>query len=439
VTGPAPGPRGWPLIGSLPAFARDPLAFWTRLAASYGGVARYRIGAEQHFLISDPQSIAHVFRHDTTRYYRGKYHDLLKPAFGEGLLTANGEPWRQQRRIAGWLDIVADATEARMAAWRDRDRSAPLDLAREMAGLVQEINAKILFGRALSYQAHPGLLEAVGTVNDSLLRQVKRAMVLGGALNRLPLPDARRFRQAVALLHRTVGDLIAHARAGDGRDEDTLYAALADAAERAESPGEFRLRDQLVTLFLAGHETTAVALAWTFYFLTEHPEWGDRLYDEIVSVLGDRAPAMADLERLPLTRRAIDESLRLRPPVYGIGRRARVEDDIGGHRIPAGSPVIVSPHVMHHHPAYWDRPERFDPDRFAPERASARPAFSYFPFGGGPHLCVGRHLARLELLAVVALVVRAFRLTAPPGRRVARQPRITLRPHPGVPARLARR
>ena len=156
-------------------------------------------------------------------------------------------------------------------------------------------------------------------------------------------------------------------------------------------------------------------------------------------MLGDRAPTMADLERMTLARRVIDESLRLRPPVYGIGRRARVEDEVGGYRIPAGSPVVVSPHVMHHHPAYWDRPERFDPDRFAPARASARPAFSYFPFGGGPHLCVGRHLATMELLAVVALVVRAFRLTAPPGRRVALQPRITLRPHPGIPVSLAPR
>lgn len=449
MTRQAPGPRGWPLIGSLPAFARDPLDFWTCLAARYGGVARYSIGAEQHFLISDPQGIAHVFRHDTVRYYRGKYHDLLKPAFGEGLLTANGEPWRQQRRlvepafsrqrIAGWLDIVADTTEARMAAWSDGAGSSPLDLAREMAGLIQEINAKILFGRALSYRAHPSLLGAVGTVNDSLLRQVKRAMALGGTLNRLPLPDARRFRQAVALLHQTVDGLIAQHRAGGG-SEDALCAFLARATERAEpSPDAFHLRDQLITLFLAGHETTAVGLAWTFYYLTEHPEWGERLYREIAAALGDRAPTVTDLDRLPQTRRVIEESLRLRPPVYGIGRRARVETEVGGYQIPAESPVIVSPYVMHHHPDYWERPERFDPDRFLPERADARPAFSYFPFGGGPHACIGRHLAMMELLAVVALVVRACRLTAPPGRRVALQPLITLRPQPGVPALIVRR
>lgn len=448
MTRPAPGPRGWPLIGSLPTFVRDPLAFWGRLASDYGGVAQYRIGAEQHFLISDPQGIAHVLRYDTVRYYRGKYHDLLKPAFGEGLLTANGDAWRAQRRliepafsrrrIAGWFDIVVAETEARLAAWCS-SVDASLDVAREMAGLIQDINAKILFGRTLPYHAHPALLDAVNNVNDSLLRQVKRAMVLGGLLNRLPVPDVRRFRGAVALLHRTVDELIAHAGAQE-RDADTLYAALVEAVEPVdEQPGTVQLRDQLVTLFLAGHETTAVALAWTFYYLTVYPEWADRLYNEIDTVLGDRAPAMTDLEHLVLTRRVIDESLRLRPPVYGIGRRASVEDAVGGYRIPAESPVIVSPYVMHHHPAYWDCPDRFDPDRFAPERAAARPPFIYFPFGGGPHTCIGRHLATMELLTIVALTVRAFRLTAPPGRRVVVRPAITLRPHPGIPVRLAAR
>lgn len=445
----APGPRGWPLIGSLPGFARDPLRFWTQLAARYGAVARYRIGAEQHFLISDPELIAQVFQYDTIRYYRGKYHDLLKPAFGAGLLTTNGEPWRQQRRlvqpafaknrISTWLDIVVSTTEARIAAWSARVDASPLDLAGEMAGLVQEINAKILFGRTLPYHANPALRAAVSTVNDSLLRQVKRAMVLGGILNRLPLPDARRFRAAVTLLHQTVDRLMADGRAPGG-SEDSLYALLTRAVEQAETPpGEFHLRDQLITLFLAGHETTAVALAWTFYYLSEQPVWVETLCAETEAVLRDRAPTLETLSHLTQTQRVIDESLRLRPPVYGIGRRAGVEDEVGGYRIPAESPVIVSPYVMHHHPDWWDRPERFDPGRFAPEKASARPPFSYFPFGGGPHLCIGRPLGMMELLTIVALVVRAFRLASPPGRRVALQPWITLRPRPGVPILLVRR
>jgi cytochrome P450 len=437
------------LIGSLLGFARDPLHFWTHLANRYGGVARYRIGTEPHFLISDPELIAQVLQRDTVRYYRGKYHDFLKPAFGEGLLTTNGEQWRQQRRlvqpaftqsrIAGWLDIVISTTEARIATWNTRVDSSPLDIAREMAGLVQEINAKILFGRTLPYQNNNTLLAAVDTLNDSLLRQVKRAMVLGGILNRLPLPDARRFHAAVTLLHHTVDRLIAHNLAQQG-SEDTLCNGLTRAVEQAEiTPDPLHLRDQLITLFLAGHETTAVALAWTFYYLTEHPEWADLLHNEIVTVLNDRPPTVEDWVPLTHTQRVIDESLRLRPPVYGMGRRACVEDEVGGYRIPAESPVIISPYVMHHHPAYWDRPEQFDPDRFAPERATTRPPFSYFPFGGGPHTCIGRHLAMMELATIVVLVVRAFRLAQPPGRRVVPRAWITLRPSPGVRVQLARR
>ncbi|MCB1778098.1 MAG: cytochrome P450, partial [Candidatus Competibacteraceae bacterium] len=405
-----------------------------------------RIVKEKHFLISDPKSIAHIFRHDTARYYRGKYHELLKPVFGDGLLTANGESWRQPRRLieshfsrqytANWLDIIINTTEARIAAWRKEVSPFSLDMTQAMSGLIQEINTKILFGRTLSYRAHPVLLNAVNIINSTLLRQVKQAMLLDGLLNRLPLPSTRRFRKAVARLHQTVDDLITHTHAHAG-DDEALYVVLCRATEQSACP--FQLRDQLITLFLAGHETTAVALAWIFYYLTKHPEWLDLLYNEIVDVLGDRSPTIMDLERLDHTRRVVDESLRLRPPIYGIGRRARVEDTVGGYRIPVESPVVVSPYVMHHHPAYWDCPDRFDPNRFLPERAAARPPFTYFPFGGGPHVCIGRHLAIKELLAIVALVVRAFRMMPPLGRRVVPQPAITLRPHPGMPVRIAPR
>lgn len=449
ITREAPGPRGWPWIGSLPGFAHDPLRFWTRLAARHGAVARYRIGAESQFLISDPELIGRVLQQDNVRYYRGKYHQLLKSAFGEGLLTSNGESWAWQRRllqptftknrVAAWLDIVVSTTEARIATWNARVEAPPLDIAREMAGLVQEINAKILFGRTLPYASNEPLLAAVDTINRSLLRQVTREMVLGGVMNRLPLPDTRRYHQAVALLHQTVDRLIAHHRAHEG-DDDAIMHGLAQAENAAEiPPSDLPLRDQLITLFLAGHETTACALAWAFYYLSEQPAWAETLGSEADAVLNGGAPTVAALAQLTQTQRVIDESLRLRPPIYGIGRRARTEDDLGGWRIPAESPVVVSPYVMHHHPAYWDHPEQFDPDRFTPSFASGRPRFSYFPFGGGPRTCIGIHLAMMELLTIIALVSRTFRLARPTDRRVEPRAWITLRPHPGVPVRLTRR
>lgn len=441
------GPPGWPLLGSLPAFSRNPVRFWMELAARYGPVARYRMGSEHHFLISDPDGIAHIFRQDTVRYYRGKYHDYLKPAFGEGLSTANGERWRRQRHflqpvfakhhVGRWLDIVISAAERRFARWSLHE-THEVDIAREMAGLIQEINAQILFGRAIPYRSNDHLLAAVDCLNDSLLRQIKRAMFLGGVLNRLPLADVRRFRQAISLLHRTVDDLIA---LSDRQESgESLCAYFSQTAPRTGADrAELHLRDQMITLFLAGHETTAVAVAWTLYLLTEHPHWTDCLYQEASTVLADRAPTAADLDRLTQTRRVIYESLRLRPPIYGTGRRAASDDTILDCRIPAGSAVVISPYVMHHHPGYWGDPERFRPERFAQDRESERPPFSFLPFGGGPHVCIGRNLAMMELLALVALVVRAFRITAPPGRRVSPRPWLTLRPHPGVPLILRRR
>ncbi|MER2512514.1 MAG: cytochrome P450 [Nitrosomonas ureae] len=448
-----PGPRGWPWLGSLPSLAKNTLDFWKSLAECYGPVVRYRIGTEQHFLINDPAGIAHVFKYDTIRYYRGKYHDFLKPAFGEGLLTTNGECWRQQRRltkpafskhrVTDWFSIVVDTTTARIVTWAKSQPvsmcSIPLDMASEMASLIQEINAKILFGRRLPYQANPELLTAVNIINDSLLRQIKRAMFWDGFLNRLPLSDARHFHQAVTMLHQTVDDLIAHASANKETENSLSMLLARGIQEGGVSSEEPPLRDRLITLFLAGHETTAVALAWIFYYLTEHPQWAACLHEEIMTIVGNRPLSVEDLSHLTQTQWVINESLRLRPPVYGIGRRARVDDEVSGYFIPAESPIVISPYVMHHHPAYWEHPERFDPNRFSPDCTINRPAFSYFPFGGGPHVCIGRHLGMMELLTVVALVIQACRLTAPPKRCITLQPWITLRPKPGIPVLLAYR
>ena len=235
----------------------------------------------------------------------------------------------------------------------------------------------------LPYASNEPLLAAVDTINRSLLRQSHAGNGARRGHESSALPDTRRYHQAVALLHQTVDRLIAHHRAHEG-DDDAIMHGLAQAENAAENTAQrFTLRDQLITLFLAGHETTACALAWTFYYLSEQPAWAETLGSEADAVLNGGAPTVAALAQLTQTQRVIDESLRLRPPIYGIGRRARTEDDLGGWRIPAESPVVVSPYVMHHHPAYWDHPEQFDPDRFTPSFASGRPRFSYFPFEVG--------------------------------------------------------
>lgn len=440
----APGPKGWPLIGCLSEFAQDPLQFWLGLTQRFGLVAQYPIGHKRHYLISDPTAIAHVFRYDTDRYYRGKYHDFLKPAFGEGLLTTNDGQWRQQRHwvkpffrrqpVRDWLDIIIDSTCTHIQTWRQQDSSFYFDIAPAFAALIQEINAKILFGRYMDYQAHSPLLAAVNGINDSLLRQVKRAMILGGLLNHLPFEDVRRFRQSINCLHETIDQLVARYKTSE--DPQALYTYLRQTAATSGLNDKTVLRDQAITLFLAGHETTAIALGWMVYYLSDYPEWQERLHGEITTLIGDNPPTATDDHPFPLMQSVISEVLRLRPPIYGIGRRARVEDEINGYTIPANSPVIISPYVVHHHPDFWAAPDQFNPERFLERKAEEQIPFTYFPFGGGPHLCIGRHLAMLELTTVMVLVLQAFRLITPPGRQVSMQPWITLRPKPGIPIRL---
>lgn len=448
----APGPRGWPLLGSLPDLARDAPGFWMDLATRYGTVAAFRSGVETCHLVSDPALVGSIFEHDTQRYYKGQHTQRLASVLGEGLALLNGPPWQQRRRllqpafgrhpVSRWLDIVTAVWESQVPVWDEAAaRGRPVEMVSDMLRLTQAIIVRILFGRSIRYQVTAPILGAVDTLNRNLLRHLLREMVLGGRLNRWPLPSTRRFQTALATLHATLDGLIARWDAGDG-DEEALVAFLSDA--RDEETGArltpAQLHGELINLFLAGQETTAVALAWIVHHLTTQPEWADRVASEADQVLSGRYPTVGDLSRLALARRVINESLRLTPPVYGIGRRTAIEVELGGWRLPAESVVIVSPYVMHRHPDYWDAPARFDPDRFSPgQRQPHRLRHTYFPFGGGPRRCLGRHLALMELLAIVAQLARRYRFHRVPGPQVVPRSGLTLRPHPGVRVRLSPR
>jgi cytochrome P450 len=306
-----------------------------------------------------------------------------------------------------------------------------------MTRLTQAIITKILFGRAVEHPVTASLLNAITILNSNLLPMMFREMLWGGLLNRLPLPSIRRGRRAATALHETVDSLIRNRR----RDADALLTLLEGAYDENTQARltDQQIHDQLTTFFLAGHETTACALAWTFYFLTEHPAWAERLQTEATRVIQSNSLTPEELDQLILTRQVIEEAMRLMPPVPSIGRRPDRDTEIGGWPIPAGSIVFMSPYVMHRHPRYWEVPERFDPDRFAPQRSQGRPRYAYFPFSGGPRTCIGAHLAMMEMLTIVALVVRHFRLGRVPGRRVVPQTLITLRPRFGVPVTISRR
>lgn len=443
-----PGPRGWPLVGSLPDLARDVLGFWTDLARHYGDVAKYRAGGENQYLISHPALIESVFRHDIRYYYKGKYTQLLRSAFGDGLLLSSGERWRQQRQrlqpafaesqVAAWLDSIIASVEKMFLEWEVNAATGdPLEMTHAMLKLVQTIIVKILFGSAVPYQVTAATLKAVDCINNSLWQQVLREMLLGKWFNHLPLPSNRRYHCAVDILQNTISGLLAE----NAHDENALIAFLARTRVKgAPAPlSDQDLRDQLITLFLAGHETTACALTWTFYYLTEHPEAAERVCIEADQTLSGSRPTSSELSRLVYTRRVIKESMRLMPPIYLIGRRCSTEVELGGWSIPAGSPLIMSQYVMHRHPRYWEMPDQFDPDHFSPERSQDRPHYAYFPFGGGPRRCLGRHLAMIEMVTILAMVMHRYRLIKIPNRRLVYRPLITLRPQAGIAVQVSLR
>lgn len=444
-----PGPRGLPLLGSLPAVARDAPGFWTGLAARYGGVVRYRTGTQPVWLVSDADCIARLYQQDNDVYLKGRYHQLMRSAIGDGLLISNGELWQCQRqrlqpafaknRVATWSDIITGCTDALLDDWEAAAADGrPVDIAAAMMQLVQQMIVQMLFGRRIDYRASAAIVDAVDVINDQLLQQVLRETVAGGVLNRLPLPGNRRYRRATATLRATIEQLIAAQAAGDAGEDDPLLGQLRRAPDdTGTTMNDQLLRDELITLFLAGHETTACALGWAFYYLTEQPDVAERVAAEAGAADGEASSVTRQLAALPFTRQVVDETMRLMPPVYGIGRSLAREHDIGGYRAPADALVLVSPYVLHRHPAHWAQPSRFDPDRW--DSTERRHRYAYFPFGGGPRTCIGLHLAMLEMVTVVARVLRRYRLSAVPGREVRERPLITLRPFPGVPVTLARR
>lgn len=251
----------------------------------------------------------------------------------------------------------------------------------------------------------------------------------------VPLPKQRRFKRARKDLQRIVSALVAQRAARLDPDADDVLTRLIVSTRREADPAvaERRLQDELVTLLLAGHETTASTLGWTFHLIDQHPEVAERLHAEAVDVLGDRPPAYADLHRLTFTAQVLQEVTRLYPPVWILTRQAKADDEIGGFHVPAGADVLICPYTLHRHPNYWDAPTRFDPDRFKPDSAANRPRYAHIPFGAGPRFCVGSHLGLMEGTFVIALVARELRLAKIPGYQVVGEPMLSLRIKGGLP------
>lgn len=441
------GPAGAPLVGNTLQLQRDPLGFIMRVATEYGDVARYRLGNVTFNQVSHPDGAQRILQENHHNYIKGDMFDILRQLAGDGLFTSEGDLWLRQRRlmqpafhrrrIAGFGEVMSGRTLDMLARWDQRaDTSQPLNVAEEMTALTMAIISETMFGAHLDTDTH-----AVSEAITLLLADINFRFQLPFYPS-LRWPTLRNRRTLAAM--RTVDDVvlgIIEQRRRSGEQRDDLLGMLMEMVDEETGQGmsDKQLRDEVVTIFVAGHETTAVALTWAFYLLSQNLGAEAELHAELDQVLAGRAPGAADVPNLRYTRMIIDETLRLYPPAWITNREAVAEDVVCGYRIPAGAVVAVSPYVIHHSAAWWPDPDRFDPQRFDPDTPHDRPRFAYMPFGGGPHQCIGNTFALMEATLLLATVAQRYRLLLAPGAVVKPQPQTTLRPAGGLPMLLQSR
>jgi cytochrome P450 len=435
---PAPGPRPDFPGAHLLAMRRNPLGFLTMLARDYGDVVRMRLGTQQVYLLNHPDHIRDVLVTHNRQFMKGVGLQRAKRLLGEGLLTSEGDFHLQQRRlaqpafhherIAAYGDVMSAYAVRTAERWRSGE---VVDVHGEMLRLTLAIAGKTLFDSDVEEEATE-IGEAIATCM-ALFRSFS-TLPLAQLLERLPLPSALRFQAARARLDATIYRMIA-ARRDAPADRGDLLSLLMLARDDDSAGGRMtdrQLRDEVMTIFLAGHETTANALTWTWHLLTLFPSVERKLHAEVDAVLGDRPPGAADMARLPYATMVLAESMRLYPPAWVIGRRALTDYSAGGYDVPAGSIVLLSQWVTHRDPRWFPVPERFDPERWTPEARAARPRFAYYPFGGGARICIGEQFAWMEGVLALATLARRWRLGPAEGQRVEPAPSITLRPRFGL-------
>ncbi len=444
-TGPAPVSL-WRMLRGDKA---DPLERWLGIQREHGAVARYRYGPFDTFFISDAEGVRRVLQENVPNYTKDHpSYAMIRRLVGNGLLTSEGGFWLRQRRLAQpafHRERIAAMAEAMTAAaletadgWeRLASGGEPFSMLKEMSKLTLRIVGHALFGTGLEERA-----ARVGASWDVLNRQMLERF---DAMRLLPpiLPTRydREFREARRAMLQVVDEIIAARRAGEARDRGDLLSMLMAARDEESGEGmtDAQLRDEVVTMVLAGHETTAITLAWVWALLDADSGVRERLDHELQQVLGGRAPTAADVPKLVWTRAVIDETLRLFPPAYILNRRVLADDVVCGHRVHAKGVVVITPLVLHRHPGYWERPEVFQPERFLDADAEQRrPRFAYMPFSGGPRQCIGNNFALLEAVLVLATLAQRFRATLVDDRLPDPEYLTTMRPKGGVPMRLAR-
>jgi cytochrome P450 len=460
----APGPRGFSeILGLIAERRRNPLALYLRLVRDYGDLVYFRIGSIGYALVNDPGAIRRVMQEDQDNFPKGPGYDRLRTVVGNGLLTSQGELWRKQRKLsapafnhqkimAACCEVVR-LTRNMFAEWEGKLAiSTRLDLAAEMSRVALNIAGQTFLGSDPSSRAEEVRL----ALHDALKFSEGRGMVwlrlidilwpgrdrnLAFAIERhLPTRANRRFRKSLETLNSVVLQIIEGRRKSGQYGTDLLGSfMLSQDDDDCTQMTDAQLRDEITTMLLAGHETTATAMTWTWLLLARNPGIAEQVCEEVDRVLGDRVPVFEDLARLKYTHQVFEEVIRCYPPFWRFTRQARADSTLLGYDIPGGTVIIISPYVLHRNARFWNEPDTFEPGRFANGAAQERPRFSYIPFGAGPRACIAANFAFMEALAITAMTARRYRFrlldTKPPELEVD----VTLRPKHGLPLEVTRR
>ncbi len=438
-----PGPHGHWLWGNISEFRREKLAFFTRCAREFGDVSSFRLGTRRLVLAAHPDDIERILVTENRKFIKHYVIQLLRPALGNGLLLSDGDFWRRQRRLAqpsfthaavqSYAGVVIDYARRLADSWQ---HGQTIDVHEAMSQLALQVASKALLGVEAA-----DLFQEVKASMEVLLADFSLRFESAFAIPRwIPTPWNRRVNHKLRQLHELIARMIDERRQSS-TDRNDLLARLMRARDEEDASGmsDQQLRDELVTFFLAGHETTANALSWTCYLLAQNPDIESRLLDEVRAVDLETEAAGSNVAQLKLTHRVIKESMRLFPPVYAFGRKATERCRLGDFEVPAGTTVIMSQWVTHRDPRWFERPEEFDPDRWTGEAAGRIPRYAYFPFGGGPRVCIGNEFASMEMALVLATILPRFRMTLATEEAIRPMPRVTLRPATTMRVKLTQR
>lgn len=443
-----PVTKGLPLVGSLPWLLKDPFAFFATAREQYGDIYQLNLGLAKVVVLNNPRHAQHVLRDHAQNYRKGgPMWDAVRGLLGNGLVVSEGEFWLRQRRmmqphfhrqrLAGLTELMIKAIDESLATWEPAaDSGDPMNLLTGLNQLTMRVIVQTMFGSALTREEMEQAAEAITYALDFLMT----AIITDALPGWLPVPGKKRYEQAIAKFDEIVYRIIAQSRAGD-IEENHLLAMLMDTVdeETGEAMSDKQLRDEVATIFLAGYETTSLALTWAYDYLTQHPAVVQKLQTEVDGVLQGRRPTFADLPKLPYTKMVLQETMRLKPPSYWLPRETVADDVVDGYTIPAGTTVASLTYMYQRHPEYWPNADQFDPERFSPEQSAGRHGFAYVPFGAGQRMCIGRDFSFMEGQLALAMMVQRFDIKRAKMEETKTQLSSTLRPKNGLPVLLTRR